>query len=72
MHFYRDGWPAIGRSSFFLMSGDDGDGGGDRFGVWWWCVRDNLADFYLFRLLSGVYLFFCLEKSHKLLVNYKT
>ena len=26
MHFfYRDGWPAMGRSSFFLMSGD-GDG----------------------------------------------
>ena len=25
MHFLMDGWPAMGRSSFFLMSGDVGD-----------------------------------------------
>ena len=52
----------------FLMSG----GGGDRFGVGGWCVRDNLSDSGLFRCASKVYLFFCLKKSRKLLVNYKT
>ena len=48
------------------MSGDSGDGSG----VAWWCVRDNLADFYLFRYISGVCSFFFLKKSHKKAVNY--
>ncbi len=56
----------------FLMSGDGdgGDGGGDRFGVGGWCVRDNLADFYLFRSISVVCSFFCIKKSHEKAVNY--
>jgi len=48
------------------MSSDSGD----RSGVAWWCVRDNLADFYLFRSMSKVYLFFCLKNYYKKAVNY--
>ena len=49
----------------------DGDGdGGDRLGVVWWCVRDNLAGFYLFRSMSRVCLFFCFKNTSKKAVNY--
>ena len=67
MHFFyhRDGWPAMGHSSFFWCQV-----------MWvivvmivlvvgWWCVRNNLADFNLFRSISGVCSFFCLKKSLK-------
>jgi hypothetical protein len=56
----------IGRSSFFVISGDPGN----RFGVVGWCVRDNLAGFYLFRCMSKVCLFFCLKNVSKKDVNY--
>ena len=46
---------------FFLMSGDSGDGGGLVVDV-----RDNLADFYLFRSISVVCSFFCFKKSLKI------
>ena len=65
-----DGWPAIGRSSFFFMSGDSGDGadgGGRLFCVGGWVdVRNNLAGFHLFRSPSVVCSFFCLKKSLKI------
>ena len=47
---------------FFLMSGDSGYRD-DRLGVGGWCVRDNFADFYLFRSISVVCSFFCLKKT---------
>jgi hypothetical protein len=45
-------------------------GGGDRLGVGGWCVGNNLADFYLFRSISKVCLFFCLKNASKKDVNY--
>ncbi len=58
---------------FFLISGDDDDRdnvGGWLFCVGGWCVRNNLADFYLFRSISGVCLFFCLKNTYKKAVIY--
>jgi hypothetical protein len=44
--------------------------GDDRLGVAWWCVRDNLVDFCLFRSISKVCLFFCLKNTYKKAINY--
>ena len=38
--------------------------------VAWLCIRDNLSDSSLFRCMSKVYLFFCLENTSKKAVNY--
>ena len=71
------GWAACdGSLIFFLsprMSGDGGDAD-DVVGrlLWrgWVDVRDNLADFCIFRSISGVCLFFCLKNTSKKAINY--
>lgn len=57
MHFLLDGWPAMGRSSFFLMQVMVVMVEAIVFTVGR-CVRNNLIDLSLFCCMSKVCLFF--------------